>query len=104
MADLTINRVETRILDVPLIRPHGFATTTSTVQHILLVGVHLDNGVVGYGEGVVPGGPWWGGESVETMQALIDGYLAGFDHEALARGHAQVNVNPLDREIVEIGR
>ena len=76
MADLTINRVETRILDVPLIRPHGFATTTSTEQHILLVAVHLDNGVIGHGEGVVPGGPWWGGESVETMKALVDGYLA----------------------------
>lgn len=76
MSDLTIVKVETRILDVPLIRPHGFATTTSTEQHILLVGVRLDNGVVGYGEGVVPGGPWWGGESVETMKAIIDGYIA----------------------------
>ncbi|BAU96734.1 chloromuconate cycloisomerase [Corynebacterium suranareeae] len=76
MSDLIIQKVETRILDVPLIRPHGFATTTSTEQHILLVSVHLENGVIGYGEGVVPGGPWWGGESVETMKALIDGYLA----------------------------
>lgn len=76
LSDLTIQKVESRILDVPLIRPHGFATTTSTEQHILLVGVHLENGVIGYGEGVVPGGPWWGGESVETMKALVDGYLA----------------------------
>ena len=76
LSDLTIQKVESRILDVPLIRPHGFATTTSTAQHILLVSVHLENGVIGYGEGVVPGGPWWGGESVETMKALVDGYLA----------------------------
>ena len=76
LSDLTIQKVESRILDVPLIRPHGFATTTSTEQHILLVSVHLENGVIGYGEGVVPGGPWWGGESVETMKALVDGYLA----------------------------
>lgn len=76
LSDLTIQKVESRILDVPLIRPHGFATTISTEQHILLVSVHLENGVIGYGEGVVPGGPWWGGESVETMKALVDGYLA----------------------------
>lgn len=76
LSDLTIQKVESRILDVPLIRPHGFATTTSTEQHILLVSVHLENGVIGYGEGVVPGGPWWGGESVETMKVLVDGYLA----------------------------
>ncbi|MFP7364248.1 muconate/chloromuconate family cycloisomerase [Corynebacterium callunae] len=76
MSGLKITKVESRILDVPLIRPHGFATTVSTEQHILLVSVHLENGIMGYGEGVVPGGPWWGGESVETMKALVDGYLA----------------------------
>ncbi|HCT14332.1 muconate/chloromuconate family cycloisomerase [Corynebacterium nuruki] len=74
--DLTIERVDTRILDVPLIRPHGFATMTATAQPILLVSVHLAGGVVGYGEGVVPGGPWWGGESVETMKVIVDRYLA----------------------------
>ncbi|MEJ5927859.1 muconate/chloromuconate family cycloisomerase [Corynebacterium sp. H128] len=76
MADLTITRVDTCILDVPLIRPHGFATTTAVAQPILLVTVVTEAGVQGYGEGVVPGGPWWGGESVETMKAIIDGYLA----------------------------
>ena len=73
---LTIERVDTRILDVPLIRPHGFATTTATAQSVLLVSVTTADGVTGFGEGVVPGGPWWGGESVETMKPLVDGYLA----------------------------
>jgi muconate cycloisomerase len=76
VSDFIIDRVETRILDVPLIRPHGFATMTATAQPILLVSVHLSGGVTGYGEGVVPGGPWWGGESVETMKVIIDRYLA----------------------------
>ncbi|QTH59722.1 muconate/chloromuconate family cycloisomerase [Corynebacterium hindlerae] len=76
MPNLSIAKVETRILDVPLIRPHGFATTTAVAQPILLVTVTTDDGVAGYGEGVVPGGPWWGGESVETMKAIIDRYLA----------------------------
>ncbi|WP_312979655.1 muconate/chloromuconate family cycloisomerase [Corynebacterium sp.] len=75
-SDLSISRVETRILDVPLIRPHGFATMTASAQPILLVSVRLEGGVIGFGEGVVPGGPWWGGESVETMKVIIDRYLA----------------------------
>lgn len=76
MSDLTIAKVETRILDVPLFRPHGFATYTATAQPILLVSVTLEGGVTGYGEGVVPGGPWWGGESAETMKVIIDGHLS----------------------------
>ena len=76
MTDMTIRSVETRILDVPLIRPHKFATTTATAQSILLVSVTTADGVVGYGEGVTPGGPWWGGESAETMQVLVEKYLA----------------------------
>lgn len=76
MSDLTIAQVNTTLLDVPLIRPHGFATYTATAQPILLVEVFLEGGISGYGEGVVPGGPWWGGESAETMKVIIDGHLA----------------------------
>ncbi|MDN5760659.1 MAG: muconate/chloromuconate family cycloisomerase [Tomitella sp.] len=76
MSNLEIVSVETTILDVPLVRPHKFATTTATAQPILLVAVQTAGEVTGYGEGVVPGGPWWGGESVETMKALIDRYMA----------------------------
>ncbi|HJE90738.1 MAG TPA: muconate/chloromuconate family cycloisomerase [Dietzia timorensis] len=71
-----IAAVRSTILDVPLIRPHKFATTTATAQPILLVEVTTEDGITGYGEGVTPGGPWWGGESVETMKALVDKYLA----------------------------
>lgn len=76
MSAPVIADVSTRILDVPLIRPHRFATTTANTQPILLVEVTTEDSVVGYGEGVVPGGPWWGGESVETMKVLVDKYLA----------------------------
>ncbi|GAA3725118.1 muconate cycloisomerase [Spinactinospora alkalitolerans] len=75
MTDLTVRSVHSVILDVPLIRPHKFATTTAEVQPILLVSVTTAAGAVGHGEGVVPGGPWWGGESVETMKVLIDRYM-----------------------------
>ncbi|MFI9531799.1 muconate/chloromuconate family cycloisomerase [Nocardia fusca] len=76
MPDLSIISIETRILDVPLIRPHKFATTSMDAQPLLLVAITTSCGVTGYGEGVVPGGPWWGGESVETMQAVVERYMA----------------------------
>lgn len=72
----TIESIETHILDVPLIRPHKFATVTAHSQAILLIHVRLSDGAEGFGEGVVPGGPWWGGESVETMRVIVEKYLA----------------------------
>jgi muconate cycloisomerase len=73
---LLIESIETTLLDIPLVRPHRFSVLSITSQTTLLVRVRTRDGVVGIGEGVVPGGPWWGGESVEGMKALIDGYLA----------------------------
>jgi muconate cycloisomerase len=74
--ELTIDRLETVIIDVPLRRPHRFARVTMTAQPVLLAFVHTRGGVVGVGEGVVPGGPWWGGESVESMKVTLDTYVA----------------------------
>jgi muconate cycloisomerase len=71
-----VETVRTTLVDLPLRRPHRFRDTTMDAQAVLLVRVATADGVVGIGEGVVPGGPWWGGESVETMQAIVDRYLA----------------------------
>jgi muconate cycloisomerase len=76
MTDTRIDRVETILLDVPLRRPHRFARTGIDAQPVLLVFIRTAGGVTGVGEGVVPGGPWWGGESVETMQLVIERYIA----------------------------
>ena len=57
--------VQTRLLDIPLVRPHKFSVTTMHTQGVLLIRLVTEDGIVGWGEGVVPGGPWWGGESVE---------------------------------------
>jgi muconate cycloisomerase len=70
-----VETVRTTLVDLPLRRPHQFRDSTMDVQGVLLVRVITGDGVVGVGEGVVPGGPWWGGESVETMQVVIDRYL-----------------------------
>lgn len=75
-AALRITSVEARILDIPLIRPHRFAVAQMDTQGVLLVRVETDGGVVGWGEGVVPGGPWWGGESIEGMAAIVRQHLA----------------------------
>ncbi|NMO04638.1 chloromuconate cycloisomerase [Gordonia sp. TBRC 11910] len=70
-----ISEIRTTIVDIPIRRPHKFAVLTIDTQSLLLVSVETRDGTVGIGEGVVPGGPWWGGESIEGMKALIDGYL-----------------------------
>ncbi len=71
-----VETVRTTLVDLPLRRPHQFRDSTMEAQAVLLVRVTTGDGVVGVGEGVVPGGPWWGGESVETMQVVVDRYLA----------------------------
>ena len=40
---------------------------------------------------------------ISNYHRLIDGFLAGRPHEELLPALAAVNVNPLDREIVDIG-
>ena len=74
--DLRIDRVETVVVDIPLRRPHRFARAGMHAQPALYVFVHTSGGTVGVGEGVVPGGPWWGGESVETIQVVVERYIA----------------------------
>lgn len=71
-----ISGVRAEILDLPITRPHRFAHQTMHHQSHLLVRITTEDGLEGVGEGVTAGGPWWGGESVETMKATIDNYLA----------------------------
>lgn len=72
----SIRAVKAEIFDIPIRRPHHFAALTITKQSLLLVRVQTEDGLEGIGESVTPGGPWWGGESVESMKATVDGYLA----------------------------
>ena len=76
MSDLEVSEITTAILDIPIRRPHRFATLSINAQSTVLVRIGTGSGLAGIGEGVVPGGPWWGGESVETIKELIDRYLA----------------------------
>jgi len=71
-----IASVSTTIIDVPLRRPHKFSVLEIDHQSLVLVRIRTTERIKGIGEGVTPGGPWWGGESVETMKPVIDRYLA----------------------------
>lgn len=72
---VVVDAIETTLVDLPLRRPHQFRVLTIDAQSLLLVRVRTRDGAVGVGEGAVPGGPWWGGESVETMKVVVDRYL-----------------------------
>ena len=73
---LPIDSLTTTLVDVPLLRPHRFSVTSMTRQSMVIVRLRTSDGIEGIGEAVVPGGPWWGGESIEGIKALIDNYIA----------------------------
>ncbi len=75
MSDVHVRSVGTTIVDLPIRRPHRFATHQIDHQTYLIVAITTDGGQVGVGEGVSPGGPWWSGESIEGQQQIIDRYL-----------------------------
>lgn len=71
-----IRSIDTTIVDAPTIRRHRLSNTDISHQNYVHVRLQLDNGVVGYGEGSTLGGPRWAEESVESIKAVVDGYLA----------------------------
>jgi muconate cycloisomerase len=73
---LAIREIKARIVDVPTIRAHKLSNTEVAQQGYVLVKLTLENGAVGYGEASTLGGPRWAEESVETIKAVIDAYLA----------------------------
>jgi muconate cycloisomerase len=74
--DLAIRSVTATIVDVPTVRRHKLSNTSVTAQNVVIVQVLLENGVEGIGEAATLGGPRWSEESVESIKATIDAYLA----------------------------
>ncbi|WP_342536721.1 muconate/chloromuconate family cycloisomerase [Sporosarcina sp. FSL K6-3508] len=105
----SIRKISTIIVDVPIKRPHQFATEIVSTKSMLLVNVELANGLVGVGEGTTPG-IWWNGESVETMKVVIDQYfsplLEGKDprytEQILELMDIHVRANPFAKATVEM--
>lgn len=73
---LTIERIETRIVDCPTTRRHKLSNTEISYQSFVIVKAVLSDGTFGYGEAATLGGPRWSEESVEAIKANIDTYIA----------------------------
>lgn len=71
-----IERVETRIVDLPTIRPHKLSVGTMHGQSLMLLNIVCSDGVCGMGEGTTIAGMAYGPESPETMKQTMDTYLA----------------------------
>jgi muconate cycloisomerase len=74
--DLMISEIKSTIVDVPTVRKHKLSSLSVTAQSYVIVELRLSNGVIGIGEAATLGGPRWSEESVESIKATIDTYLA----------------------------
>jgi muconate cycloisomerase len=75
MTQPTIERIETRLVDLPTIRPHKLSVGTMHGQTLMLVTAYCSDGSVGTGEGTTIAGMAYGPESPESMKLAIDAYL-----------------------------
>ncbi|MDQ2093613.1 muconate cycloisomerase family protein [Rhodalgimonas zhirmunskyi] len=72
----TIDKIETVIVDVPTIRGHVLSMATMKTQSAVLVRVRFSDGSEGIGEGTTIGGLSYCPESPESIQSVIDTYIA----------------------------
>jgi len=73
---VTVERLETMLVDLPTIRPHQLSMATMNGQTLMLVRLYCSDGTVGVGEGTTIGGLAYGAESPEGMKLAIDTYFA----------------------------
>jgi len=74
--EATIRSISATILETPTFRRHRLSNTEITHQGYVLVRTLLDNGITGIGEASTLGGPRWAEESVESIAAAVENYLA----------------------------
>jgi muconate cycloisomerase len=74
--DFAIASIHSTIVDVPTVRRHELSSLSVTAQSYVIVELRLANGAEGIGEAATLGGPRWSEESVESIKATIDAYLA----------------------------
>lgn len=72
----TIDKIDTVIVDVPTIRGHVLSMATMKTQSAVLVRVYFSDGSEGIGEGTTIGGLSYCPESPESIQSVIDTYIA----------------------------
>ncbi len=70
-----IDKIETRILDIPTIRGHVLSMATMRTQTAVLVTIRFSDGSEGLGEGTTIGGLSYCDESPESIRSAIDTYM-----------------------------
>src|SRR5436305_1886401 len=73
---ISVEHIDTFIVDVPTVRPHVLAMATMHSQSIVLVRIRTSDGVEGLGEGTTIGSLSYGDESPEGIKLAIDTYIA----------------------------
>ena len=74
--DLTIADVRVRLADIPVKRPHKMSFTTLERVNFAFLRIETRGGLVGWGEAACLGGPTWNEESAESVQAVLERYVA----------------------------
>ncbi len=67
--------LQTRIIDIPTVRPHKLSFGSIQQQSYCIVRAELTSGAVGWGEAATIGGASWNEESPESIQHAIQSYL-----------------------------
>src|SRR5947207_6358968 len=109
-SDLTIADVRVRLADIPVKRPHTMSFTTLEAVNFAFVRIETRSGVVGWGEATCLGGPTWSEESAESVQVVLERYVApwlvGRDAAAIEPLRLEmarrVQGNPFARAAVEM--
>jgi len=92
--DLTIGQVRVVLADIPVKRPHKMSFTTLQAVNFAFVRIETRGGLVGWGEAACLGGPTWSEESAESVQVVVERYIAPW----LVGGDAAA-IEPLRREM-----
>ena len=70
-----ITSLQTRIIDIPTVRPHKLSFGSIQQQSYCIVRAELASGAVGWGEAATIGGASWNEESPESIRHAIQSYL-----------------------------
>lgn len=73
---ITIESLQTLIVDLPTIRPHKLAMHTMQHQTLVILRLRCSDGIEGIGEATTIGGLSYGNESPESIKTNIDSYFA----------------------------
>ncbi|WP_055127958.1 muconate/chloromuconate family cycloisomerase [Pseudomonas mediterranea] len=71
-----LKSITTQCLDLPLLQPIKMSFGNVEKLNVVLIRVRDQEGRMGIGEASVLGGPYWGSDSVESIQAVIERYIA----------------------------